>query len=262
MRDSLRDIRIVLRSVWVNLALFAGLIVCATVVMLAAGCFPGKSVGELLVKALYMTQIEGAMDGSSQHPITVALVYMVPVLTVLILGEGALRVAGIYLNRKRDRGEWEKLMTQSLSGHAVVCGAGELGRALVTRLRERHPGTSIVVVDKQPGALGELGLSGEGIHGICGDMTSHETLRDANVGKCCTVILASGSDAHNLEAAFKVLEINPNADIHVRLYRSHLSRMMNTATYPNIHFFCPYESAAEAIIGDIACAEGKPVAGA
>ena len=251
MKGSFRDIRIVLRSIWPNLALFGGLILAASALMFLTGCFQGKSFGELLVKALYMTRIEGAMDGCTSHPLSVALVFVMPVLSVLILGEGVLRVAGIYLSRKRDGGEWEKLMVKSLSGHVVLCGAGELGRALLNRLREKNPSQEIVVVDTHPGILGELGLQGANVHSIQGDMTVHGTLKDANVANCSTVIITSGNDAHNLETAFKVLEINPKVEVHIRLYRSGLSRMMNMATYPNIHFFSPYERAADALITEI-----------
>jgi voltage-gated potassium channel Kch len=234
-----------------NLALFAGLILAAAVLMFLTGCFGGESFGKLLVKALYMTQIEGAMDGSTSHPLSAVLVFVMPVLSVLILGEGVLRVAAIYLSRKRDRGEWEKLMVKSISGHVVLCGAGELGRALLNRLLEKNPELEIVIIDTCPGILNELGLKNDNAHEICGDMTIRETLMDANVASCSTVIITSGDDAHNLETAFKVLDINPNTEIHIRLYRSGLSRMMNAATYPNIHFFSPYERAADALMEEI-----------
>ena len=250
MRGSLRDIWMVLRSIWLNLALFAALIFAASLLMLWVGCFPGKSYGELLVNAFYMTRIESVPE-SNHHPLRAILVFAMPALAIVILGEGVLRVAGIYINRKRDRGEWEKLMVQSLSGHIVLCGAGELGRALLNRLHKKRPGIPIVVVDTHPDILAEIGLQGQKVHSVCGDMTSRETLVDANVAKCSTVIITSGDDAHNLETAFKVLDINPNAEIHIRLYRSGLSRMMNAATYPNIHFFSPYERAADALLEEI-----------
>lgn len=251
MRNTIRDIHIVFRGIWLNLALFAGLIAAASVIMLVFGCFPGKTFGELLVKALYMTRVEGAMDGSTHSPLTVALVYIVPILAVLILGEGALRVAGLYINRKSNRGEWEKLMVQSLSGHIVLCGAGELGRTLLNRLHEKDPGQEIVVVDTQPDILSDVGIHTRSVHAICGNMTSREILMVANAATCSTVIITSGDDAHNLETAFKVLEINENAQIRVRLYHSGLSKMMNSATHPNIHFFSPYETAAAALAGEI-----------
>ncbi|HUV04760.1 MAG TPA: NAD(P)-binding protein [Armatimonadota bacterium] len=250
MRNSLRDICIVLRSIWLNLALYAALMLAAAGLMCLFGCYRDTTFAERLVNAFYMTRIESVPE-SGHNTLRSILVFVMPTLTILILGEGVLRVAGLYINRKRDRGEWEKLMVQSLSGHIVLCGAGELGRALLNRLREKCQGVPIVVVDMHPDILSELGLRSRRVHSICGDMTSHETLVEANVAGCSMVIITSGDDAHNLEAAFKVLDINPKAEIHIRLYRSGLSRMMNTATYPNIHFFSPYESAADALMEEI-----------
>ncbi len=251
MRSLITDLGIVLRSVWLNLALFALLLAGAALAMLASGCFPGKDYGELLVKALYMTRIEGAMDGAGAGGLPVALVFALPVLALLILGEGALRVAGLYLNRKRDRGEWEKLMVKSLLGHIVLCGAGELGRALLNRLHDSDPERDIVVVDTHADILADLGLASRRLHSIHGDMTSHDTLTAANVAGSSLIIIASGDDAHNLEAACKALEINPGVHIYIRLYRSGLRKMMNLATYPNLHFFSPYERAADALMEEL-----------
>jgi voltage-gated potassium channel len=251
MRNAIRDILIVVRSIWPNMALFAGLIIGASVFMLFTGCFPGKTFGELMVKAFYMSRIEGAMDGCGQYTLTALLVFIMPVLTVFILGEGVLRVAGLYLNRKRHKGEWEKLMITSLSGHIVLCGAGELGCALLNQLHDKSPDLPVVVIDIRPDVIAELIQKSSNIHGITGNMTSRETLLEANVATASKLIITSGNDAHNLETVYKVLEINPSTEMHIRLYHSALSQMMNTTTYPNIHFFSPYESAAESLLKEI-----------
>jgi hypothetical protein len=43
----------------------------------------------------------------------------------------------------------------------------------------------------------------------------------------------------NLEAGFKALELNPEAQIWIRLYRSCLASVMDLRTKPNAHFFMP-----------------------
>jgi len=61
-------------------------------------------------------------------------------------------------------------------------------------------------------------------------MTAREMLVAANVQKASLVLVASGDDARNLEAALRVLRLNPEAELWVRLYRIGLSDMMDTAT--------------------------------
>jgi voltage-gated potassium channel Kch len=83
-------------------------------------------------------------------------------------------------------------------------------------------------------------------------MTSLETLKAAHCEAARLVILASGNDAFNLEAGFKALQLNPDAHIWIRLYRSGLASVMDLRTKPNVHFFSPYERAAEAVLERVA----------
>lgn len=240
---SLRELWIVLRSVSWNLALFAALLVGAAALMQVCGCYPAASFHERMVNALYLARLE-SVAGSGGHPLPSILAFLMPLAAILVLGEGALRVAATYLGRRHHRQEWEKLMAQEMSGHVVVCGAGELGRALLEELLRRDPDAKVVVIDTDPGILAELGMHGSNLRHIHGDMTSQETLLSANVENASKVVFTSGDDAHNLEAAYKAFRLNPKAEIHVRLYRIGLSEMMDAQTRSNFHFFSPYQRAA------------------
>ena len=83
------------------------------------------------------------------------------------------------------------------------------------------------------------------------DMTSLETLKKANCNKARLVLLASGNDGFNLEAAYKILQLNPRAEMWVRLHHSGLADLMDLSRKPNLHFFSPYQQAAEAIAGHL-----------
>lgn len=247
IRQSWRELCILLRSVWVNLALFAGLIAAVSLLLKLTRCYGDTSWGEAFVRTLYLTRIEGVLEGCRYPNMAVVLVYAMPLLTVLILGEGVLRLIALYLSRHRRSDEWEELMVANLKGHMVICGAGELGRALLQKVLEDGSRRSIVVIDKNEGILQELGIHDENVHHIYGDMTSYQTLKLANVAQCATVIITSGDDAHNLETATKAYGLNPGAEIWVRLYRTALSNLMDTTSKPNIKFFSPYNKAAETL---------------
>jgi Trk K+ transport system NAD-binding subunit len=81
-------------------------------------------------------------------------------------------------------------------------------------------------------------------------MTAQAALEAANCQDASLIILTSGNDAYNLEAGLKALRLNPNAQIWIRLYRSGLASLIGTKD--NVHFFSPYERAAEALMEQIA----------
>lgn len=247
LRSGWRDLRIVAKSVWVNLALFAVLVLAAAALLGASGAYPDESGLDLVVRAFHMAYLE-AVTQPGDGIIPAALTFMVPVLTVLIIGEGALRVLAVYMRRREHREEWDLLVAQTFSGHTVICGAGELGRAICVRLLEQNPDAQVVLLDTRPNILAELGLDGPNVIHVQADMTSLAGLEAANCREANLVILGSGNDAYNLEAGFKAYDLNPKAEIWIRLYRSGLASMMDLSTKPNVHFFCPYERAADALV--------------
>jgi hypothetical protein len=254
---SLRELWIVLRSLWLNLALFGLLLVGAAELMRVSGCYPNTGFHERIVSALYMARLE-SVPSSGTSCVPSVLVFVMPLLTILILGEGALRVGALYLRRKHRREEWDTLMAGTLSGHIVLCGAGELGRAILAELVRGNRNVALVVVDSHSGVLDELPVRGPYLHHVHGDMTSTNTLVAANVARASTVVLASGNDAHNLDTAFKVRQLSPEAQIWVRLKHSGLAGMLGEVTGRNIHFFSPYQRAAETLASQLA---GKGTSG-
>jgi hypothetical protein len=155
-----RDLRIVLRAVRVNVALFAGMLLAAAVALHFSGNYRHASFAELLVDGLHMSRLERVFrEGDGLIP--AVLTFVLPALTVLILGEGAVRVFAAYLKRGRHREEWDLMVARTFSDHAIICGVGELGRALFKQLLRADPEARIVVVDTRPGILAELGYTGQ-----------------------------------------------------------------------------------------------------
>jgi len=143
------------------------------------------------------------------------------------------------------------MVAKTYSNHIVVCGMGELGKALVKRIHADHPETRIVLVDLHPGLLSEIGLVGKDAVCLQADMSSLETLRTANCHKARLVLLVSGNDAANLEAAYKINQLNPQTETWVRLHHHGLADLMDLSRKPSLHFFSPYQQAAEVIAGHL-----------
>ena len=249
-----RDLRIVGKAVWLNLVSFVTMLFGAAVLLQASGAYPGFSLNRLLADAFYMAFLRRAEElGDGLLP--TLIMFVLPALTVIIIGEGALRVFTVYLRRGAHREEWDLLVAQTFSKHTVICGVGELGRAVVLQLIHSDPNAQVVLVDTRPNVLAELGLSGSNLCEVHADMTAQASLEAANCQEASLIILTSGNDAYNLEAGFKTLRLNPNAQIWIRLYRSGLASLIGTKE--NVHFFSPYERAAEALMGQIAKPSAK-----
>ena len=140
------------------------------------------------------------------------------------------------------------MMAKTMHNHLVICGVGELGRTLAQQLLAADSTLSVILLDPRPGIPAELSQEYPNVCHIVADMTNLESLKAANCAEARMIFLTSGSDTLNLEAAYKVMELNPQAEIWVRLYRSKLAELLDTSKKPNLHFFCPYQSAAETLV--------------
>lgn len=243
-----RDIKITFQSVWKNLLLFFLLLVFAAALLQFA--YPQASRLELLVDVFHMAMLERVVqegDGTLPLILTLAL----PLLTVGILGEGVLRVLSIFMARDEHREEWDRMMAKTMRNHLVICGVGELGRALVQQLLASDSNLSIVLIDSRTGIMGELGREYPNVCHIVADMTNTDSLKAANCMQAHMIFLTSGSDTFNLEAANKVIKLNPQAEVWVRLYRGQLAELFNGQEHSHLHFFCPYQDAAQSLVANI-----------
>jgi voltage-gated potassium channel Kch len=115
----------------------------------------------------------------------------------------------------------------------------------------------LVLIDPHPSVLAEMGMTSDHAIHLQGDMADMEILSQANVQTASMVILTAGEDTLNLETAYKVIQLNPTVPLWVRLHRSGLSNLLDLSRKPQIHFFCPYQQAADTIIDQIM--DRKPI---
>ncbi|MFQ5808208.1 MAG: hypothetical protein ACE5JM_01205, partial [Armatimonadota bacterium] len=64
----------------------------------------------------------------------------------------------------------------------------------------------------------------------------------------CCVVVCSGDDLANLETAIAVKELNPEADVHARVFKKSLADRISEALRFDIKTFSPYATAAERIL--------------
>jgi len=125
--------------------------------------------------------------------------FAAPIITAFAIVETALRLFGPLALRVRP-----------LSGHVVLGGAGRLTLLYVRKLRRTDRRRSVVVVERSRDRpfVGEL----RDVHRaviVRGDITTNKVLRDLRLERAHRVLLFTGDDFANLDAAAKILRRVP-----------------------------------------------------
>ncbi len=142
-----------------------------------------------------------------------------PIITASALLEAAVRLIGPLALRIRP-----------LSGHVVLAGAGRLTLLYVRKLRDQDPHRTIVVVEHDPRhpSLGELRDLHRAVI-VTGDIAGDEVLRGLRMERARRVLLLTGDDFANLDAAAKILRLAPGLAGHIVVHVSDLGFMRETA---------------------------------
>ena len=244
-----RDISIIFSQIRVNLLLFFLLMILGVLLLHFFGDKPDASWPILFLDVFHLATIERVDPGGRIIPILLA--FILPIGTTVILGEGILRVISIYLQRDQNRKDWDLMVIKAYRDHTIICGVGEMGRQIIIRMLAEQPNLQLVLIDPRPGILTELSLDNDQAIHFQGDMTDVETLMQANIQVAKQAILTSGTDTVNLETAYKIQHINPALDVWVRLHHSGLAELLDLSRKPEIHFFCPYQQAADSVVNHI-----------
>lgn len=145
--------------------------------------------------------------------------FALPVLNILGLAAAVAQFSQILF----DRGLYNRAQANHADGHVILCGLGRLGQEVLKQLDQRHhmkQRRDVVVVESGSGVgaiEGELIRQEPIIPVIHGDMTHAVTLNEAGIGRAVAVMLLSGDDTANLEAALLARELNPNVRVVLRL---------------------------------------------
>ncbi len=167
---------------------------------LTAAGFPGKAYYVLGLFVLGGLDIGTPVGGSAfARALLWTAYFAAPVITASALIEAAVRLVRPLAERARAPEE-----------HVVLGGAGRLTMVYVRKLRERDPKRQIVVVERDPShpALSELRDAYRAVV-IIGDITHDSVLSALNLSRAHRVLLLTGDDFANLDAAAKVLDRAP-----------------------------------------------------
>ncbi len=111
---------------------------------------------------------------------------------------------------------WRRRMSrkiQSMTGHYVVCGAGETGLRVIEELMKTK--REFVVIDSDQQALDELTKTKD-IAVIQGDADHEETLDSAGIRRASAAAVALPTDRDNLVTTLSIRTMNPKIRIVVK----------------------------------------------
>ncbi|OAT85764.1 potassium channel family protein [Desulfotomaculum copahuensis] len=131
------------------------------------------------------------------------------VLGTLVVGLVEGRLGNLWGRKKM------KQAINNLQDHIVLCGAGRVGREVLTQLK--YDGSPFVVIERDPAFL-EM-LQAEGVLHIAGDATEDRVLLEAGANRARAVITTLPEDAGNLLITIACRDFNPSARIIARANR-------------------------------------------
>ena len=191
----------------------AGLILLTAILVAGTGGY--VVLGLDVLDALYQTVITVSTVGYGD-PEDIGGRYQLFTIALILLGTGTtLYTIGVVIEmlfegRLDDHIRRRRMQRSidSLSGHAVICGYGQVGQAIAEAMVDA--GTEVVLIDSEsevdPGDL----------HMLSGDATHDSTLQDAGVERASSLVVALDSDADNLYVALSARALCPDLYIVAR----------------------------------------------
>lgn len=255
----------------------------AFLAVLCAGTIAYRILGLSWFDAFYQTLITVSTVGFGEvgSDITPAYRLVSSVLILVGVGIGVYSIGQVFgalmegrLTDRVGRSRMRKMIEQT-SGHVVVCGWGQVGRAIALSLR--MGGENVVVVDRKPEVLDE-----DGVLAVVGEATDDEVLIRAGIERARSLVVALDGESDNLFVTLSGRSLNPGlfivtravgagstpkltqagADRVVNPHEIGASRMTSFVVNPNVADFLGEtmtDHSFEVRLGEIAIDEASPL---
>src|SRR5215218_5107441 len=162
-------------------------------------------------------------------PLCQAIFFALPVLNLLGIAAAVAQFSRVMF----DKGLYNRAQAGYADRHVILCGLGRLGREVLRQLDARHGVKrlrDVVVVENGAGVErleGDLIRREPIVPVIEADMTHAQALRDAGIDRAVAVLLLTGDDTVDLEAALLAHELNPEVAVVVRMSNKRVSQRLD-----------------------------------
>ena len=153
-----------------------------------------------------------------------ALLPLIGLPLFLLFGVNVFNVIRVFFIRRERGFAWQAALASTANRHILICGVGRVGYRLAQELLEL--GLDVVGVNDSSSPLTES-LSNAGMPVLLGDVRNEDLLRQAGVTRAATVVVCTNYDLVNIEGAFRVHELNPQARIVLRLFEDEIAETLS-----------------------------------
>ncbi len=150
------------------------------------------------------------------------LFFLLPILGLVTIAEGVVHLGNLLFQHKRYSKEWQKMIAESMEGHVVVCGLGNVGVRVVQHLKRFSE--DVVAIESNPDARFVGEVAGYEVPVLFGDVRDAKILEQAAIAKAKAIIAVTDNDLANLEAAMTAREINPTIRVVIRMFDQKLAK--------------------------------------
>ena len=143
------------------------------------------------------------------------------VVTVLI-AVGGVAVVQLAIQRVlglKESGYFRRLrefrfhrMLERMHDHVILCGYGRIGQEIAAQLQRDAVGLVVIETDPNRREVAEA----NGLHVLQADATLDETLLDAGLKQCCSLVAALPGDASNLYVVLSARDLRPDCRLIAR----------------------------------------------
>lgn len=174
----------------------------------------------------YTLMFSEHLQESPPHVLAQLAHYAQPVLGVLLLSEGLLRLGARLLDRDSNTRIWVNIMASTARGHVILCGLGSVGFRVAEELLGL--GLEVFAIEKDEHGPFVVRARAMGVHVTVGDARQENLLAELNVRGARAVIAATNDDLANLEIAMDTRELAPGQRVVVRLFDQKLAEKVRS----------------------------------
>jgi len=215
------------------MALFVGTILFYN----TPGEFEQQQSHVTLLRAIYAAWMAMLVQPVDPVPTTwylTLLCGLYPLIGLLVIGEGVVRLALLLFSKRQGQKEWMRVMASTYRDHAVLCGIGHLGIRVLEELCAA--GVPVVALEKDENGAFVAQAKRTGTPVIVGDMKDDSALVNAGIAHARVVIIATNDDMANLEVALDSRRLNPGIRVVMRLFEQSIAEKISNAFLVDVAF--------------------------
>jgi voltage-gated potassium channel len=158
---------------------------------------------------------------------------LIPPLGLATVVDGGVRFAYLFFAKHRLEKEWIEVITESMRGHVVVCGAGRVGYRVVEQLLK--VGAQVVVIEKNEQAHFTSTMRDAKVPVLIDDISNPKSLERVNIKAAQAIVCATNDDLANLNVALDARKLNPEVRIVLRLFDDDLVERVRENFHAEAH---------------------------